>query len=394
MIEFADLVRPVGEAAFFRDHYRAKPLVIDADARRAGLFSFDRLNDLLAQSSTWTPATLRLWIDKRAVPANRYCTKVLTLAGEELRPDPKKVAAWLGEGASLVLNGADTLTAELRAVARALEGALFGYASANVYCSFGGVQAFDSHYDDHEVFAFQIAGEKTWRIYEGRLDNPVGQPPAGPNAQRVHDQAKGKVLFERRMKPGEVMYLPRGQYHDALADTAASLHVTFSVQPMNGVAIVGLLEKEAMRESLFRDDLPAPRGAAGEAALRKRLDELAGKLAALMRDPAFAARVTEAQRTRRQPRGEFALPERSRGERYAVASANVRLGRNEQGVLITDGARGFPVPSDLVPFAQWMLGAADFARAEAEAEFRWIEPARLGEFLAQLAKAGVVVKKA
>ena len=46
-------------------------------------------------------------------------------------------------------------------------------ASANVYCSFKGVQAFQTHYDLHDVFAVQAEGEKTWRIYESRADTPV-----------------------------------------------------------------------------------------------------------------------------------------------------------------------------------------------------------------------------
>ena len=44
------------------------------------------------------------------------------------------------------------------------------------------------------------------------------------------------------MKPGDILYLPRGQYHDALTGDRASLHVTFGVAPATGLALFKLLE--------------------------------------------------------------------------------------------------------------------------------------------------------
>jgi len=39
------------------------------------------------------------------------------------------------------------------------------------------------------------------------------------------------------MKPGDILYLPRGQYHDALTGDRASLHVTFGVAPATGLGL-------------------------------------------------------------------------------------------------------------------------------------------------------------
>ena len=182
-----------------------------------------------------------------------------------------------------------------------------GSASANIYCSPGERQAFDSHYDDHEVFAFHIAGEKKWRVYEGRIDNPVGQPAPRPNLQQLHDQSKGKVLFEQTMRPGDLLYLPRGQYHDALASGGLSLHVTFSVFPMNGLALFKLLETASIPDSLFRDDLPNPETPGGRVLLRERLSALSGKLDELMASEAFADQIIAAQRALIRERREVGL---------------------------------------------------------------------------------------
>ena len=61
------------------------------------------------------------------------------------------------------------------------------------------------------------------------------------------------------MKPGDVLYLPRGQYHDALTGDRASLHVTFGVAPATGLAVFKLLESALAQESEFRAYLPDAR---------------------------------------------------------------------------------------------------------------------------------------
>ncbi|WP_428408590.1 JmjC domain-containing protein [Hyphococcus sp.] len=297
----------MGRDTFFADYYRKKPLHIPAAGSRAEIFSVADLNSLVSQASLWNERTLKMWADRAPISQDQIFAPVQSLEGVVRRPDPAKVEALFARGASIVLNETENMTPSLRAVANALEETLLGFASANIYCSRGGRQAFDSHYDDHEVFAFHIAGEKKWRVYEGRIDNPVGQPPPRPNLQDMHDKAKKTVLFEQVMRPGDVMYLPRGQYHDALASSGMSLHVTFSVFPMNGLALFDLMETASIRDSLFRDDLPNPGLPGGREALAERLKTLGARLAALMADPGFADHVAAAQRGRVRRRSEARL---------------------------------------------------------------------------------------
>ncbi|GJL91097.1 JmjC domain-containing protein [Hyphococcus sp.] len=280
---------------------------IPAAASQRHIFSLADLNAILSQASHWNDRNLRMWVDRLPVNPDHYNSMTQTLDGMVRRPDPAKIETAFARGATIVLNETEQLTPSLRAVANCLEHALVGSASANIYCSPGERQAFDSHYDDHEVFAFHIAGEKRWRIYEGRIDNPVGQPSPRPNLQQLHDQSKGKVLFEQTMKPGDLLYLPRGQYHDALASGGLSLHVTFSVFPMNGLALFKLLETASIPNSLFRDDLPAGWTPEAKAQLRERLSELSGSLGALITSEAFADQVEAAQRALIRERREATL---------------------------------------------------------------------------------------
>ena len=96
--------------------------------------------------------------------------------------------------------------------------------------------------------------------------------------QRAIDAARGPLAMEVRMRPGDVLYLPRGVYHDALAEDGASLHVSFSAAPHSGQRVMQLLEAAAMRDPDFRAYLPDWR-AEGGATLASHLTALGEKLA-------------------------------------------------------------------------------------------------------------------
>ena len=40
------------------------------------------------------------------------------------------------------------------------------------------------------------------------------------------------------VKPGDVVYIPRGQFHNAQAMNGVSLHVTFAIAPPTGMDVL------------------------------------------------------------------------------------------------------------------------------------------------------------
>ena len=87
-------------------------------------------------------------------------------------------------------------------------------------------QGFPPHYDDVEVFVLQLEGSKRWRLY----DRPDGR--ACPAADRTTEFARedlGEPLQTLTLHAGDLLYLPRGVVHQALAQADGhSLHLTFS----------------------------------------------------------------------------------------------------------------------------------------------------------------------
>ena len=86
----------------------------------------------------------------------------------------------------------------------------------NLYFSMQSHQAFAPHFDTHDVFALHCEGEKLWNIYENFEKDPINHPIF---KQELNDKTEnpGKIIDQVLLKPGDLLYLRRGQFHDALA---------------------------------------------------------------------------------------------------------------------------------------------------------------------------------
>jgi lysine-specific demethylase/histidyl-hydroxylase NO66 len=389
MDRFADFLAPITPQQFLAEVWGKAPLHIPAKGgARRDILSWDRWNEMLSVSSAWTEPRLKLYIEGRRIAAEHYCDSVNTLDGLQSRVNPRKVRVFLSMGASLVANAVETMTPELRGVARTLETALLGLTSANVYCSFGGRRAFNSHYDSHEVFAFHTEGEKVWRIYEGRADNPVVGPPDHPDVQAQLDRQKGRLLREVTMRPGDMLYIPRGQFHDALASSEASLHVTFSVEPRTARILFRVLEQEAMKDSLFRAWLPSPDEKDG-AALKARLGDLADRLKAMATGEAVLGEVADLQRSIFGELSDYSLPAVGPLEAYETVPKPAEVARTAEGWLLR--TQGAAIPLDGLHKAMtWILGRPAFTVQELAAWHPQADEAALRRLVERLMAAGMI----
>ncbi|MGL4426597.1 MAG: JmjC domain-containing protein [Alphaproteobacteria bacterium] len=256
---FEDLVAPQTRKIFLKDYLDQRPFYGRAPHphRFNNLMSWEVLNELLSIPLLWTPQTLQLALEGKCLEPRFYCQTVTSLNGPLLRPNPKQVIAYLEQGASLVCNELENMTPALRRMGRLFQETFSGKVQANLYLSWKQKQAFKSHFDTHDVWVFHILGKKKWTVYQGRYDAPLPHPAFKQFGQAYHDQAKGEIAFQATLAPGDVLYLPRGTYHDALAESDASLHVTFGVTRPIGLDILSLLFERAVHESFFRQHIPA-----------------------------------------------------------------------------------------------------------------------------------------
>jgi len=304
-MQFTELIAPLSEAQFMAEYWGRRPLHVPAHpgSGRADVIGWDRLNALLQIRPHWTGGQIELVLNSRPVNPEFYLE---TLPDGARLASPAKVETFLAMGATLVADGVERIAPEVRAITDMLAERFAARCNANLYASFEGVQAFASHCDLHEVFAVHCAGEKRWRIYADRAEDPLVEIE-GEDAQARIDAAKGPVLLEVTLRPGDLLYIPRGYFHDALAASADSLHLTFGVAPHSGRVLFRLLEELAIADPAFRAYLPDAREREG-AALRERLADLAARLASLATGPALADAVGAEQRKLADPAHPLSLP--------------------------------------------------------------------------------------
>ena len=384
---FDDIMAPVGAQTFMEDYEGKKPLHLKGSADKfAKVMSWPLLNDLLGQATIWSGNSLMLVLDRETVPAQKYCSPAVGRdGGQVLRPDPAEVQNYLKKGATLVANDIDNLSAGLTAFSRSMEQALGGKVQGNLYCSSKRRQGFAAHFDTHDVFAVHVEGTKTWHIYEGVAEHPIAHPMFKTLGREHHEKAKGKLLMDVKMEPGDLLYLPRGQYHDALADEGGAVHIAFGVTYPIGMDVMSMLFDKVLAKPAFRANLPRP----ATGGLDERLASLAGEIGDILKAPETAAAVTGFQRRFSYPRHDYDLPqllETAIDRSYRVHGHDIQL--IEQGGrygLVKAGTRNaVEVPAEVSDMVGWVLKRQQFVQTDLAEAFPNRSSAELNKLLTDL----------
>jgi ribosomal protein L16 Arg81 hydroxylase len=388
---FDAIMAPLGAERFFAEYEGKKPLHLKGAADKfAEVMTWGKLSDLLGQATIWSQHSLVLVLDNDPVPAARYCAPAVGRdGGQVLRPDPDKVKDFLRRGATLVANDIDHLSAGLTAFADAMEQALGGKVQGNLYLSSRRRQGFGAHFDTHDVYAVHVEGTKTWHVYEGRAKDPIAHPLFKNLGREHHEKAKGGKLMDVHMEPGDLLYLPRGQYHDALADEGGTVHVAFGVTYSIGMDVVSFLFERVAAEPEFRANLPRQGGADAAPALSDRLSALGDSIRAILAEPRSATQIAARQRGFRYPRHAYALPDllaEPAEDRFRVRAKGIRMvQQNGRYGLVQDGARAATeVPAEIGPLVGWVLERREFSRTELAAAFPERGGAQLDQVLRDL----------
>lgn len=387
---FDEILAPLGGETFLRDYLGKRPVHIEGGAEKfRELMSWSVLNRLLGMNTIWDAERLVMVLDKEEVPPAAFLGRDMAVSG---RPavDAAKVKQYIKQGATLVLNDIDQLTPELSAFARTMETALGGKVQGNLYQSSKRRQGFNVHYDTHDVFAVHCEGEKVWPVFEGRAEDPIAHPIFKTVPQEQHEKAKGKLWKEVRLKPGDILYLPRGQYHYALADDGGCIHIAFGVTYPIGIDVVSYLFERMIADPLCRRNLP--RGDA--AALAAHLGTLGKRIGEVLAEPQTLADMQAFQAGYRYQRESFDFPELldPAGLAYAVKAKGVRL-IEQQGRfgLVKEGSRqAVGVPGEVAGMVKWVLARPGFSRGELDQAFPAAGKAALDKFITDMERMALI----
>ena len=164
------------------------------------------------------------------------------------------------DGSTVVLQGLHRLWPPLIEFADQLAADLGHPTQVNAYITPPSSRGFSAHYDVHDVFVLQVAGEKHWRISAPVLTDPLRTQQWNDRADEVAAAAAGEPLIDTVLRPGDALYLPRGFLHSATALGAISAHLTVGVHPVTRWAAaesaLDLVRSLAAEDPELRRSLP------------------------------------------------------------------------------------------------------------------------------------------
>ncbi|MEM1252313.1 MAG: cupin domain-containing protein [Cyanobacteria bacterium P01_H01_bin.21] len=257
------LLRPYSLEKFLSENWTQQGTVIPGENsdKFQHLFSWQHLNHLL----NFHQLEPRFVLHGRVLPT---C-------------EPKHWIKQCQTGASLALSHVDNRIPELADLVWAIQQEL-GHSAvhANVYCSWPFQQGFNKHFDSHEVFVMQIEGQKEWFVFEDTHKYPFREENSD-----AYTPPSGKPYIHYVLNPGDLLYIPRGHWHYAIARENPSLHVTLGVRCFTGRdALTWLFKKlqaKLQEEESLRQNLPLmPHGQTHqlEAHVRQIFDDLSNTL--------------------------------------------------------------------------------------------------------------------
>ena len=273
-----ELLRPSSPDEFVGDYWEQRPLLVqDRDPEHyRGLFSLADADDLLSRRSLH-PSAIRVIRDGRGVSGDSI----------GLRPSLRQQAAlevllaMYRAGATISFQSVDRVFEPVGNMCRTLASEFSARFQVNAYLTPPAAQGFDTHYDTHDVFVLQIAGSKSWSVFEPPIELPLRtQPYRGDTERRP---LRERLHLSAELTPGDLLYIPRGFPHHAATSSSTSLHLTVGVHSITWADVIEAAVAACVKEDVrFRTSLPfgfAASEALGQKAAQQ-LSELMHALAA------------------------------------------------------------------------------------------------------------------
>ena len=216
--------------------------------------SLEILDDMLSKSNIWNNKNFKMMLDQKTLNFNDYSSLSIDITGSNNRPDVDKVQRLVSKGASIILNDIEKYNTKLLKISAELQKLTQGRCQGNLYFSMASHKAFGPHFDLHDVFAFHFEGEKVWNIYENIENSPINHPVFNISSEERINRA-GKLVDQVTLKPGDLLYIPRGQYHDALASKNGAIHVAFGLTYFKPIDLMSSLWEKFILNDFMRHDI-------------------------------------------------------------------------------------------------------------------------------------------
>ena len=386
-LTFLDLLLPLRLEEFVERHLFREPVVIPGPTEKfSRFFSWDSLNRILSHQRL-DPQQVKL--QRLGAPAKelQFFDSVVNLLGETVqRVNPERLYQRLQEGSTLVIDLLDDMDPRVGALCDDISARFSATSSrTNLYASFGHSPGFNTHWDGRDVYALQVEGEKHWRVYSPERRYPL----TGDHDPTARPQ---ELWWEGVLSKGDLLYIPRGWWHEVIALDEPTLHVTISSTPMTGVDFVNWIGKRLRESELARMDLPRFASGDSVAAFEKELKETIHQFVDNASVEAYLdetrANLIGSPNVILPVGADFTTPFGGEDLVHLAPGASVR--ENPDGPRIVAAGKNLTLVPLLTPLARALSEGKRVSVASLRSSLPEVEPSDLDAFLAQMVAQGML----
>ena len=350
------------------------------------IMSLNILNELLSIKSYWNNKNFKMILDRQPINYSNYSSLTLEHSTEILRPDVDKVQSWISKGSSLVLTEIEKLTNKMNDVVNELQDLTNGKCQGNLYFSMQSRQAFGPHCDDHDVFAIHFEGEKVWNIYENVEKNPINHPMFKYSAEEREKKA-GKLLDQVTLQPGDLLYLPRGQYHDALASENGAVHIAFGLTYFKPIDLISLLWEKFIVNEYMRQDIDKDITNEG---LKNSLRKMSVEISTIINDQQNINLASQCIKNWPYNHKDYTLKDiMLKGKSYTVQKS-IQIQKNGKDIFLTNGKDKVLIPNKYLEITKFILKNESFFEGDILNHFKHLQKELILECIINLHKMKVV----
>jgi hypothetical protein len=247
---FGNLIAPLSVDDFFANYWEKTFLHLQTESGR--FLNYFSLRDI----DSWLTSVRSGLPDSIVITAPE---------GAEARTEkhrPREIGvdvayAAFASGGSLILNHMEDWPSLLRFV-KALGRDFHADIGVNAYLTPKGARTFPIHTDEHDALILHLEGEKVWHLHEfSLLQLGLTQKKNLRFSKEWYGRTKTPQLAEICLKPGDLLYIPRGMPHYAVAQDSACLHLTVSITPLYWMDFLKIAaEYAAIHSQKLRKALP------------------------------------------------------------------------------------------------------------------------------------------
>jgi ribosomal protein L16 Arg81 hydroxylase len=245
-MNFAQLIQPLTTQEFFSNYWEKKHIVLSRQSPDTyrDLLSLDDIDYALAEMDLRHP-NVSLATGEKIPSVGEY-----TFGNGII--DPVAAYKLFSKGTTIVLSNMQLKLPKLAALCRSLTAESSIQFQTNLYLTPPRSQGFKRHYDTHDVFILQVAGSKNWRIF----GTPFQLPPRGRGFTATKLES-GELSDEFVLQQGDLLYMPRGLFHEAISDDSTSLHITLGANSLTWADFLfEAVAAACLKDVAFRRTLP------------------------------------------------------------------------------------------------------------------------------------------